>query len=84
MQYTYQTSGVCCRELHFSIENGILTDLTAIGGCAGNLQGICKLVEGMPVHQVIDRLAGIHCGSKPTSCPDQLAAALRETFELEK
>ncbi|MCL2829046.1 MAG: TIGR03905 family TSCPD domain-containing protein [Oscillospiraceae bacterium] len=77
MQYTYQTSGVCCRELHFSVENGILTELAAIGGCAGNLQGICKLVEGMPVDQVIDRLAGIHCGDKPTSCPDQLASALK-------
>ncbi|MCL2368728.1 MAG: TIGR03905 family TSCPD domain-containing protein [Oscillospiraceae bacterium] len=78
VHYTYHPQGVCCREFCFSVEDGILTDLTVTGGCSGNLQGICKLVEGMPVDRVIDCLAGTPCGDKPTSCPDQLARALAE------
>jgi len=59
------------------IEDGILKSLKVEGGCSGNLQGICKLVAGMPVDEVIRRVDGIRCGFKPTSCPDQLAQALK-------
>ena len=77
MQYTYQTRGVCSQEMHFTIEDGILTDFECSGGCSGNLQGIARLVRGMPVDQVVDRLSGVRCGDKATSCPDQLAHALK-------
>jgi len=77
MQYTYQTQGVCSQEMHFTIEDGILTDLDVIDGCSGSLAGIARLVEGMPVEQVIERLSGVRCGEKATSCPDQLAQALQ-------
>lgn len=76
MMTTYTTHGVCSREISFDVEDGIVTDVQFISGCSGNLQGISKLVEGMPVREVIKRLRGIRCGSKSTSCPDQLARAL--------
>jgi uncharacterized protein (TIGR03905 family) len=76
MMTTYTTHGVCSREISFNVEDGIVTDVHFISGCSGNLQGISKLVEGMPVREVIKRLRGIRCGSKSTSCPDQLARAL--------
>lgn len=72
----YITSGVCAKEIFFEIENGLVTKVKFTSGCSGNLQGVSRLVEGMPVQEVIKRLKGIHCGSKPTSCPDQLAQAL--------
>ena len=78
----YQTSGTCSREIHYDIveEDGkkVVRNVRYIGGCNGNLQGIGKLVEGMPVDWVIDKLKGIRCGFKSTSCPDQLARALEE------
>jgi uncharacterized protein (TIGR03905 family) len=64
--------------MQIEIEDGVVTDLAVIGGCNGNLQGISKLVEGMKVEDVISRLEGIHCGKRPTSCPDQLAQALKQ------
>ena len=76
MQYSYQTSGTCSREILFDIEDGKLTNVQFIGGCNGNLKGICSLVEGMDVQDVISRLEGTTCGPKNTSCPDQLARAL--------
>ncbi len=63
--------------MHISYENGIVTDVRVIGGCHGNLQGIAALVKGMKIEDVIHRLEGIRCGMKPTSCPDQLAQALK-------
>ena len=81
MQYSYQTRGVCSKQLYFTIEDGVLTGLEFAGGCSGNLSGISRLVEGMPVDEVIDRLAGVQCGEKQTSCPDQLAQALRVALE---
>ena len=79
MDYKYKTKGTCSREISFSVnEEGIVTNVSFFGGCMGNLQGISKLVEGMPVEEVIKRLEGIKCGFKPTSCPDQLATALKE------
>ena len=76
-EYIYRPSGVCSREMHITYENGIITDLKVIGGCNGNLQGIAQLVKGMKFEEVISRLEGIHCGFKQTSCPDQLAKALK-------
>lgn len=72
----YKTKGVCSRSIQFDVEEGRLTHVSFVGGCDGNLKGICSLVEGMPVEDVIDKLSGIRCGYKSTSCPDQLAQAL--------
>lgn len=74
----YKTSGVCSSEIDFDIEDGRIKNVRFTGGCKGNLQGIARLVEGMPADEVIARLEGIKCGFKPTSCPDQLAKALKE------
>lgn len=78
MQYNYKTSGTCSREIIFDIEDGKVKNLHFIGGCNGNLQGIGALVEGMNVDDVIARVEGISCGGRPTSCPDQLARALKQ------
>ena len=78
MKYSYKTKGTCSREIHFEVEDGIVKNVEFIGGCNGNLKGIGSLVEGMEVEDVIERLEGITCGFKPTSCPDQLAKALKE------
>ena len=81
MQYTYKTSGTCSQQIIFDIEEGKIYNLHFIGGCNGNLQGIGKLVEGMNVDEVIARVEGISCGGRPTSCPDQLARALKAAKE---
>ena len=78
MEYRYRPEGVCSQEMVFNIENGVVTDLKVIGGCSGNLQGIAKLVVGLKIDEVIERLKGIKCGFKPTSCPDQISKALEE------
>ena len=78
MQYEYKTKGTCSQRILFEINEGKVEKVQFIGGCNGNLQGISKLVEGMDVDTVIERIEGIHCGFKPTSCPDQLAKALKE------
>lgn len=67
--------------ISFEIEGGILKNVQFLGGCNGNLKGIGALVEGMDVQTVIDRLEGTKCGMKPTSCPDQLAKALKAALE---
>ncbi len=81
MQYTYQTKGTCSREIIFEIEDGKVLNVEFIGGCNGNLKGISALVKGMEVDEVIARLEGTCCGMKPTSCPDQLATALKMAKE---
>ena len=81
MEYRYKTSGVCSQEMIIEIEKDIIKKVTIIGGCAGNTKGVSKLVEGMKIDEVIKRLKGIPCGSKSTSCPDQLAKALEEIKE---
>ena len=78
MHYTYKTSGTCSREISFEIEDGKVKNVSFLGGCNGNLKGIASLVEGMDVADVIARVEGIHCGMKATSCPDQLAQALKQ------
>lgn len=76
--YTYKTSGVCSQKIDFDIVDGKVHNVRFTGGCNGNLQGIGRLIEGMDVHEAISRLEGVRCGMKPTSCPDQLARALKE------
>ena len=78
MKHIYKTKGVCAREIEIEVENDIVKSVKFLGGCAGNTQGVAKLVAGMTIDQVIDRLKGIRCGFKSTSCPDQLSAALEQ------
>lgn len=79
--YTYKTKGTCSSFINFKMdENHVITEVNFIGGCNGNLQGISQLVTGMKAEDVIERLKGIQCGFKPTSCPDQLATALSEAL----
>ena len=77
MHYEYTTKGTCSRTIFFDIEDGKLHNVQFIGGCNGNLKGIGQLVEGMDVDDVIAKLEGTTCGMKKTSCPDQLAQALK-------
>ena len=72
----FRTRGVCAQAIEYEVLDGVVHNVKFIGGCSGNTQGIAKLVEGMDANEVIDRLEGVKCGSKPTSCPDQLAVAL--------
>ncbi len=81
MHYEYTTKGTCSRSILFDIEDNKLKNVQYIGGCNGNLKGIGSLVEGMNIDEVIARLEGISCGGKPTSCPDQLANALKQVKE---
>ncbi len=81
MQFEYKTKGTCSQMIYFEIEDGKVRNVEFKGGCNGNLQGIGKLVEGMDIDEVIQRIEDIHCGMKPTSCPDQLAKALKEAKE---
>ena len=74
----YKPQGVCSKLIQFDIENNKIRNVGFVGGCNGNLQGISRLVEGMDVDEAISRMEGIHCGYKSTSCPDQLAKALKE------
>ena len=74
----YTTQGTCSREISFDVVDNKLHNVKFTGGCNGNLQGVSKLVEGMDINEVISRVEGIHCGTRPTSCPDQLACALKE------
>lgn len=81
MAYQYRTRGVCSRNITFDIVDGKVTGVRFDGGCNGNSQGVSRLVEGMPVEEAIRRMEGIQCGFKGTSCPDQLAKALKEITE---
>ena len=76
----YKTSGTCSRMVVIDIEDGVVTDCSFIGGCAGNTAGVASLVKGMPATEVVERLKGIRCGFKPTSCPDQLAKAVEKAL----
>ena len=74
----YKTFGTCSREISFDVVDNKLTNVSFLGGCNGNLQGISKLVEGMDIDEIIARVEGIKCGARQTSCPDQLAKALKQ------
>ena len=76
--YEYKTKGTCSQMIYFDIEDNKVKNVQFLGGCNGNLKGIAALVEGMDVADVIARVEGIRCGMKATSCPDQLAKALKE------
>ena len=73
----YITNGVCSRSIDITVEDNIVTEVKFNGGCSGNTQGVAALVKGMSVEEAIKRLRGIHCGPRPTSCPDQLSKALK-------
>ena len=77
MQYEYKTNGVCSRTIFFEVEDNKVKNVQFVGGCNGNLKGIAALVEGMDIDDVIARVEGTTCGMKSTSCPDQLAQALK-------
>ena len=79
----YKTKGVCASAVSFDLVEGKITGAKFTGGCSGNTQGVCALVEGMDAKEAIKRLSGIRCGFKPTSCPDQLAKALQEALTQE-
>lgn len=73
----YKTKGVCSKEINFEVKDNMITSVEFVGGCAGNSQGVARLVQGMDVDDAIQRLQGIPCGKRATSCPDQLANALK-------
>lgn len=75
----YSPKGVCSRGMEIDVEDGVIQAVRIMGGCSGNLQGISSLLRGMTVEDAIARMEGIRCGMKPTSCPDQLAQALKST-----
>ena len=80
-QIIYQTQGTCSQLIQLTGDEGRIIDVKFMGGCNGNLQGIASLVKGMKYKEVIERLQGISCGTKPTSCPDQLAKAVMQLVE---
>ena len=80
MEFSYKTKGVCSQYINFELKDGVVTNVHFLGGCNGNLKGISALVEGMKAEDVIARVEGIKCGMKATSCPDQLAQALKEAL----
>lgn len=81
MTITYTPQGVCSRQMTVEAEDGVITQVQVTGGCNGNLKGIISLLKGMKVEDAISRMEGIRCGTKATSCPDQLAQALRQLQE---
>ena len=81
MQYEYKTKGTCSQKIFFDVVDGKVMNVEFISGCNGNLKGIASLVEGMEIDEVIKRLEGTTCGMKATSCPDQLATALKKAKE---
>ncbi|MCI1269446.1 MAG: TIGR03905 family TSCPD domain-containing protein [Ruminococcus sp.] len=80
MKYEYTPTGVCSRKIILDVEDGVVNDVEFIGGCNGNLKGIATLVKGMKTQDVIEKLQGIKCGMKSTSCPAQLALALKKSL----
>ena len=84
MIYEYKTKGTCSRKITLELDGKTIKHVEFEGGCNGNLKGISKLVEGMDMDFVIERFSGNTCNNKPTSCPDQLAIALREAYAAEQ
>ena len=78
MKYTYNTQGTCSKSITFEVNDGIVSEVKFYGGCNGNLKGIAALCEGQRAEDIIAKLEGITCGFKKTSCPDQLAKALKK------
>jgi len=82
--YNYVTEHTCSQLISLDLDGDVVKNISFMGGCNGNLQGISKLVEGMTVDKIEEKLQGIKCGRKPTSCPDQLAKAVRKAYEAQK
>ena len=80
MRYSYKPRGVCARKIEFDLEDGKVSNVSFTGGCNGNLKAISKLVDGMKVEQIEEKLKGNTCGMKPTSCADQFCIAIREAY----
>ncbi len=80
MRFKYSLKGVCSRQIEFDLENGVVDNVIFSGGCPGNTQGVAALANGSRAEDIISRVKGIHCGFKPTSCPDQLAMALEKAL----
>ena len=78
--FNYITKGTCSKGIEITVEDNVVVEVKFIGGCPGNTTGVASLAKGMTVDEIISRLEGIKCGPKPTSCPDQLATALKEHF----
>jgi uncharacterized protein (TIGR03905 family) len=78
MRHTYTTKGTCSKQISFELNDGVISNVSFVGGCNGNLQGVSQLVRGQQIDDVIKRLDGIRCGTKGTSCPDQLCRALEQ------
>lgn len=76
--FVYKPKGVCSREMRFEMDGDVICDVTIVGGCAGNLLGISRIIKDKKISEVLDAFQGVRCGAKPTSCPDQIASALRE------
>ncbi len=83
MSYLYQTTGTCSSAIEVELDGDVIKDVKFYGGCNGNLQGVSRLVVGKTVEEVEQTLGGIRCGMRPTSCPDQLARAVREAYEAQ-
>ncbi|MDR1573499.1 MAG: TIGR03905 family TSCPD domain-containing protein [Clostridiales Family XIII bacterium] len=81
MKYSYTPTGVCASRIEFELDNGIVKNLTFTRGCDGNAKGIGRLAEGLPATTLIEKLSGIDCGGRGTSCPDQLTRALRAALD---
>ena len=81
MEFTFRPRGVCSQMMDIEVEDNKLVSLKVMGGCSGNLQGISRLVEGMDIDEVINRLSGLRCGFKSTSCPDQISIALQQIID---
>lgn len=81
MQYVYNTKGTCSAQIIIDVEDNKIENVTFVGGCNGNTKGISQLVKGMNIDEVIEKLQGTTCGFRPTSCPDQLATALKQIKE---
>ena len=77
MQYSFNTQGTCARQILIDAEDGMIRKVEFVNGCPGNTQGVARLAENRPIDEVIPLIEGIRCGGKPTSCPDQLAKALK-------
>ncbi len=83
MEYTYTPKMVCAQQIKFTLEGNIVKNVSFFGGCNGNLKAISKLVDGMTVEQIEERIKGNICGNRPTSCADQLCIAIRQAYDKE-
>lgn len=81
MRYEFKTKGTCSQKVIFGLDDDIVSNVEVIGGCNGNLKGICSLIDGLTVQEIYDKLAGIRCQSKATSCPDQIAQAVMMAYK---